>query len=388
MGKRKRIGLIYNYYENWIAGTYYIENIIFALNSLSNDQKPLLLIYAQSEELFSQLKSKTNYPYLKYKLTSLKYDITEDGTNKTGRILLKKRFISKIPPNSFFKIDFIYPNPDEDFFSKVDQAKKIYWIPDFQEDHIPDFFSKDEIIYRKNRQIQLAQYAKRIVLSSNDAYKDFVRLYPLSKAKTYILPFVVHKYFVKTDIELIKELLKKYNINGDFILVPNQLWVHKNHKTVLYAVKKLVKEGSTIQLVFTGKENDYRFPNYPLEIKQIAEELGIQKQAKFIGFIPKVDLENLMIAAKAIIQPSLFEGWSTIIEEAKQYNKFVIASDIPIHLEQLENYPNKVYFSKEDPLNLAEKLKVIINSELNIQEYNYQTDIEQFSQKFLNIFNS
>jgi glycosyltransferase involved in cell wall biosynthesis len=180
--------------------------------------------------------------------------------------------------------------------------------------------------------------------------------------------------------------MKKYDIISDFLLVPNQLWVHKNHKTVLYAVKNLAKEGSPIQIIFTGKEDDYRFPNYPSEIRQLVKELGIQKQAKFIGFIPKDELENLILAAKAIIQPSLFEGWSTVIEEAKRYNKFIIASDIPIHLEQLENYPNKDFFLKTDPLNLAEKLKALTNSEINVQEYNYDRDIEIFCQKFLNIF--
>jgi len=373
MGQRKRIGLIYNYYENWIAGTYYIENIILALNTLADYQKPLFLIYVQNKALFNQLKNKVNYPYLIYKSTSIKYNINENNINK-------------ISQNSNSKFEFIFPNPDKDFFNRIDQNKKLYWIPDFQEDHLPYFFSNNEIIYRKNKQLELAQCAKRIVLSSNDAYNDFVRLYPLSDAKIFILPFVVHKHLAKVDMELIKELMKKYDIISDFLLVPNQLWVHKNHKTVLYAVKNLAKEGSPIQIIFTGKEDDYRFPNYPSEIRQLVKELGIQKQAKFIGFIPKDELENLILAAKAIIQPSLFEGWSTVIEEAKRYNKFIIASDIPIHLEQLENYPNKDFFLKTDPLNLAEKLKALTNSEINVQEYNYDRDIEIFCQKFLNIF--
>jgi glycosyltransferase involved in cell wall biosynthesis len=385
MVDRKRIGLIYVYDENWIAGAYYIENIVFALNTLPENLKPLLVIYTHNKNLFNQLKDKTEYEHLEFKNTYLKYNIIENFINKIGRFVFKKNLILKGPPSSDFKFDFVFPNPEGYYYYKTDADKKVYWIPDFQEDHLPNFFSGQEVIRRKICQLKVAQEAKTVVFSSKDSYNDFVRLYPASLAKKVVLPFAVRGNRKKPGKDIIQETLKKYNIEGDYFIVPNQLYIHKNHKTVLLAIKELIKDLPAVQIVFTGKEQDPRFPNYPSEIKLMADELNINKQAKFLGFIPQNDLDNLITDAHAIIQPSLSEGWNTAIEEAKLFNKFIIASDIAIHLEQLEKYPNKTFFLKMDPLDLARKIEKCLNTELKIMEYDYEKDIELFARKFLEI---
>jgi len=53
-----------------------------------------------------------------------------------------------------------------------------------------------------------------------------------------------------------------------------------------------------------------------------------------------------------VIQPSLFEGWSTVIEDARALGRPVIASDIPVHREQLGDTAR--YFIPRDPASLAE----------------------------------
>ena len=55
--------------------------------------------------------------------------------------------------------------------------------------------------------------------------------------------------------------------------------------------------------------------------------------------------------SEAIIQPSLFEGWSTTVEDAKFLNKFIILSDISLHREQMKD--NVIFFSKQNEKELA-----------------------------------
>lgn len=38
--------------------------------------------------------------------------------------------------------------------------------------------------------------------------------------------------------------------------------------------------------------------------------------------------------ARFIVQPSLCEGWGTVLEDAKVLDKSVLLSDIPVHREQ------------------------------------------------------
>jgi glycosyltransferase involved in cell wall biosynthesis len=63
----------------------------------------------------------------------------------------------------------------------------------------------------------------------------------------------------------------------------------------------------------------------------------------------------------ALINPSLFEGWSSTVEEAKSLGKRIILSDIPIHREQ--NPPGGLYFKSDDPEMLAKHMKDIIYAE-------------------------
>ena len=55
---------------------------------------------------------------------------------------------------------------------------------------------------------------------------------------------------------------------------------------------------------------------------------------RVLGAIPSWHLAVLMHHAMAFINPSLFEGWSTSVEEAKSMGKQVLLSDIAVHREQ------------------------------------------------------
>ena len=53
----------------------------------------------------------------------------------------------------------------------------------------------------------------------------------------------------------------------------------------------------------------------------------------------------------AMLQPSLFEGWSTPVEEAKSLGKSIVLSNIPVHVEQ--SPPGVRYFDPTDAAALA-----------------------------------
>jgi hypothetical protein len=81
--------------------------------------------------------------------------------------------------------------------------------------------------------------------------------------------------------------------------------------------------------------------------------------------------------AKAVIQPSLFEGWSTVIEDAMAMNQVVIASDLQVNIEQLGE--NGIYFKRNCEIDLVNCIKKIDKfSGLNIN-YNYSQKINDFA---------
>ena len=54
-----------------------------------------------------------------------------------------------------------------------------------------------------------------------------------------------------------------------------------------------------------------------------------------------------MRKAMAVIQPSLFEGWSTVVEDARALGKPMILSDFPVQIEQ--DPPSSDYFERNNP---------------------------------------
>jgi len=72
------------------------------------------------------------------------------------------------------------------------------------------------------------------------------------------------------------------------------------------------------------------------------------------------DVAPLMLYSQAIINPSLFEGWNTAVEEAKTMGKMVVLSDIAVHKEQNPEYA--FFFEKGDSKSLARSLKYVMDT--------------------------
>lgn len=373
---RKRIGLIFSYNEKWIAGSYYILNIIHALNSLPDSKKPIIVVLSDSLKNFSKVKSETSYPYLEFfefPFKKINQSFVARVINKLWNTLFKTKLIKDL--HILPDIEFVYPRQLKDLKKTT---KRINWIPDFQEDHLPHFFSKEEVAKRKKSQKEIFANGDIVVFSSEDARKDFDRLYPNAKAKPFVLPFAVtHPNFSEESID---RLLIKYNLPKKYFFAPNQFWAHKNHLVVLEAVNHLKENGISICVAFSGEENDYRNKENFNRLQNYVTTQKMENEIRFLGFLPRTEQLCLFQNAQAIIQPSLFEGWSTVIEDAKALGKFTITSSLDVHKEQLKE--NMIFFDPHNYLDLARCLELYINTPPKLLHYDYKKNIMEFGEKF------
>ncbi len=373
--KRKlKLGILFSHNENWIGGSYYLLNLINSFNQLDEQYRPEIIIISDKESDY-EVARQTKYPYLRF----INYNF-EEPYNLYQRLLF--RFFPKYCKKNFRTyftkkhVDVIFPYTSREKFKN--DIKKVYWYPDFQEYHYPDFFSEPEIQARKKLQQEFVTQPVTLVLSSNSALNDFKNIYSGYKCKPCVVNFAVtHPDYEDLNIDALKQ---KYKINSDYFISPNQFWKHKNHFIILKAVKFLKDKGKNIKVVFTGKEYDYRNPTYTDDLKLFVKENNIEENVLFLGFIDRSEQLKLMKHAKAIIQPSLFEGWSTVVEDAKAMNQFVIASDISVHKEQLKE--NVIFFEKENYRQLAGILDEYKSDDRPVFE-NYNSNIKQFAVDFL-----
>jgi glycosyltransferase involved in cell wall biosynthesis len=380
MAKRKRIGIIYNFDENWIGGAYYIQNLIRSLNYLPKREQIQLHIVARDKVVFKELQSVTGYRKLKFIKSKPDYSQIECFVNRVTQKLFKKKLIVKN-----INLDWVFP-----LYSIPEDLKHVrelvFWIPDLQEKYLPDFFSPEEV---KNRQLcceNMILQPHSIVFSSYSALGDFNTFYPDSKNNKNVLQFaVVHPDLKSSNIDEVKV---KYGIEGNYFFSPNQFWQHKNQIAIIEATRVLRDKGIPVKIIFTGKEHDYRNPDYTINLKQKVVEYKLENEISFLGFIDRKDQLVLMKNAQAVIQPSLFEGWSTVVEDAKALNQTLIVSNISVHKEQLEN--NAYYFMPDDYNELALKMIEVINNPVNKLRFNldYSENIKNFARNLKSVINN
>ncbi len=378
MAERKLITLVYQYNDDWIGGTYYIQNIIRALNLLADEKKPQLLILHDQQSPIDVIQN-FNYPYISFLCHNFKLEPYKKLFNKFSRFIVGKKLCKLTLPTVVGKN--VYPLASS--MSNKNISNGYYWIPDFQEYYLPHFFSKLEVYTRKAINKEMVHSLYPIVFSSKTAAADFDKFYPTNKNKKRVLSFTS---FIDDSYKQIgiATLQQKFNISKPFFIVANQFWKHKNHFLVLKALLLLKQHFSSFQVIFTGKESDYRNPDYFNTIKNFVSTNQLQNEVRFLGFIDRKEQLQLMAHAIAIIQPSLFEGWSTVVEDAKVLSQFIILSDIPIHKEQIQQ--NCLFFNPDDENDLAQQMHFMLKNQKVITSIDYLLKQQKFAHQFIQLF--
>lgn len=212
----------------------------------------------------------------------------------------------------------------------------IGWIPDFQHLHLPQFFGPDDLQLRNTTFRRLAEKATVVMLSSEAAHDDFAQFAPDYAGKARVVPFPSLLAFEDLNADPVATR-DKFNLPEKFALVANQFWAHKNHALVVQALALLKSTGVPIPVVMTGLPSDHRDPankNFSALLQAIAAA-GLNDQITILGLVPYSDLVDLMRTAALVIQPSRFEGWSTVVQDAVALGRPLLCSDIPVHREQV-----------------------------------------------------
>jgi len=375
MAESSAIGILFRNHDNWTGGTYYLLNVVHALAALPVDRQPKIVVFLENfsdEKLFSETRCQQ---------LSILPIIPEQGRtlaliNSFSQHLFSRSVVN--PVHASDTVSAVFPYGLEKSLKNV--HRKVCWIPDFQEHFHPEFFSPSLIRSRRSHHEQLIGRKVPIVLSSLQAEKDFRFIYPKARNETFVVSFATwHPDYHQIDLA---DVLRKYCINEPYVITPNQFWKHKNHGVLLEAFR-LLRNNSCLQLVLTGREHDFRHPNYPQQLRSMAADYGLSHQVRFLGFIDRREQLKLMQHALAVIQPSLFEGWNTGIEDAKAMSQRIIASDIAVHLEQLVSYPDAIFFSPRDAESLAVVLRRLESASSKRIEYDYESLRRAFGERFL-----
>src|SRR6267143_1795021 len=345
-----KIGILPQGGKEWIAGVVYLQNLVRALNLLPEAERPSLyfilgpgMTVEDHRDLGARLPPSKHYAFRAG--TSLRQKIRE--LLRAGRFLREpisaERLVRRLKLTALF--------PVQGSLGRDFPCSWIGWIPDFQHKRLAQYFSAAELRGRDESFQRIVDEAAHVVVSSQDAYVDLMRWFPIASERASVFPFVsvpAEEWYAGDP----RPVTEGFGLPKKYLILPSQFWIHKNHKCAFEAIR-ILRETSCpeIALVCTGRTYDYRHPGYARELLDDLKRHGLERNVYCLGLLGRQAQIQLVRGAAAVVQPSFFEGWSLLVEDARTLGKKIYVSDIPVHREQ--DPPDAEYFSPESPEELA-----------------------------------
>lgn len=313
----------------WTGGLNYLTNLLAALREFAANEIESVL-FVESEEELAGLGSLAELFDLPPVVVARHVGSSRRWRRPLSRLVFQ-RDVDLETALRLSGVNIVFQHSE--WFGFRFGLPTLTWIPDFQHRYLPDLFGKLAYVKRDIGYSSLARSATRLMLSSDDVRQDCERFYPASVGKCSVVRFAVRTEDW-ADAESIVELRMRHQLPERFFYLPNQFWKHKNHRLVIDAVARLKSKGRAVNVVCSGNMQDGRDPGFPQSIVEHAHALGLDAEIRFLGMVPRADIAKLMQVSIAVINPSLFEGWSTVVEEAKSLGVPMLLSDLRVHREQ------------------------------------------------------
>ncbi len=233
----------------------------------------------------------------------------------------------------------------------------IYQPHDLQHVHLPEFFT---LAARESRDRVYRAYcgqAAAVVVMSQWGRDDIVRQYGLPGSKVAVVPWapMLPEYPIP-DARVIDATRRKFALPDSFAYFPAHTFPHKNHLGLLQALARLRDAGLVVPLVCSGRCNEF----YAV-IRRRVRELRLGDQVRFLGFVSPLEVNVLYRACRAVVFPSLFEGWGQPLSEA-------LVAGVPIACSKVTCLPEQadgaaVLFDPRDEEDIAHAVAALWRDE-------------------------
>lgn len=339
-------------FQNWHGGRVYIENFVRVLSDPSVAERVAIHVLTDGP---------VDLPIVR----ALYREAADEGIFRPDfyPMLLKPHLMASLVDEKFQVktaavnallngADMVFPILHAD----VNAPNGLNWIPDFQHKYLPEMFDAADLARRDQTYAALTQ-RRFLLLSSRAAEADCRKFYPNMRAHTYVWPFSssLNEHMIDPG-----DVRAAFGLPQKFLFAPNQFWKHKDHATLFNAVKIAKDAGVELVLACTGSAADYRHPGHYEGLQAFVRDAGLANNVLFLGMVAHGVLGQLFRQAAAIVQPSRFEGWSTVVEDAKALGRPLILSDLPVHLEQMDSAVSPFHFFKTgDAADLARRLMAL-----------------------------
>ncbi len=310
--------------------------------------------------------------FRKYQISNIKYQIylkneplshmPKESENWRYRTVKPRKLWTQIALP--FDLFVHFPRPDV-FFSPTHYAPRFSPVPtvisimDLSYIYYPYLFKQSDLYQLKNWTAYSARKASKIFTISQASKNDIIKIYNVPEHKVVVtypgIKFKTQMSKLKTTAQNSK-VLKKYGIEGEYILFVGTLQPRKNITRLIEAFAKIQNKNKDLRLAIVGKKGWlYK------EILEAPKQYGVEDRVKFLEFVPDEDLAVLYQNAICLVLPSLYEGFGLPIVEAMSYGCPVITSNVSSLPEA--GGEAALYVNPTDSNDIASKIALLIKDE-------------------------
>lgn len=223
-----------------------------------------------------------------------------------------------------------------------------YDFSSFKEIHIEPKFFLFKLFYGVLYRINIKNN-KAVFVQQNWLKKKFEIRYGL---KNVVVNRPESSSYVKNECFSKKSFMKKDDINIFYPAVPR---VFKNFEVIINAAKLLKDSHPEIKFHFTlsGTENKYS--------KMLKEQCLGMSNIFFHGYLSREKINDLYLTCDVVCFPSKLETWGLPLTEAKKFDSWIVASDLPYAHETVGDYSKILFFPPNDPQSLVMKINDLIS---------------------------
>jgi glycosyltransferase involved in cell wall biosynthesis len=177
------------------------------------------------------------------------------------------------------------------------------------------------------RQVFYSRYvprATRIIVPNDAGREQVLRHFHIRPERILVLPHPTPEFAQRAAAA--SDPPDRPGLSGPYLLYPAQYWPHKNHATLLRALRELPE----YTLVCAGSDKGYLG-----HVRRLATEVGVLDRVRFLGFVPTDELVGLYRGAHALMYMSFFGPENLPPLEAFALGCPVVQADVPGAREQL-----------------------------------------------------
>lgn len=328
----------------------YIRNLLY-YSDLNLTSRASVVCFVRDEDLalFQKL-----YPHLDYKIANERWHTMSEQTTFLRRIQNANLDLMHF---TYFSFPIAYLRP---YISTIHDLTPLLFKTGAASTQRASIYEiKHRVLYQVLR--QAVSRAAYVITPSQSVKNEIISVFT-PRLTDKIVPIYEGQNKLLLQTKASRRLEK--SISTPYFLYVGNFYPHKNIENL---IKSWMPMNQRIRLVLVGPDD-----MFARRIKSQLREEGadVVERVHFIHDATDADLVYLYTHARALVHPSLAEGFGLTVAEALAFKTPVLASDIPVFQELFAG--SFIPFNPKDPQDMQRVLEGFVNGTMRAKKNSHE----------------